>query len=131
MTVSSFTSVSLHPPLILVCIDWRAGLVFDAGHPEAFAVNILSEQQQDLAARFAKLPDTERFDGVKWEEGWGGVPLIKEVVASLACRTEKVIEAGDHFILLGRVEEIHQQPGRALVWCESQYHCLPTLAPRA
>jgi (E)-2-((N-methylformamido)methylene)succinate hydrolase len=125
MTVSSFTSVSLEPPLILVCIDKRAGLVFELGHPEYFAVNILSEEQQDLAVRFSAYPDKKRFEGLPWQEGHGGVPLIEGVVATLACSMENVIEAGDHFVLLGRVEEIRQHEGRALVWCESRYHCLP------
>lgn len=125
MTVSSFTSVSLHPPLILVCINKRAGLVVDARHPERFAVNILSEGQQELAVRFSALPDHLRFEGLKWTEGWGGVPLIEGTVASMACTTENAVEAGDHIILVGRVEEIQQHAGRALVWCESRYHCLP------
>jgi flavin reductase (DIM6/NTAB) family NADH-FMN oxidoreductase RutF len=126
MTVSSFTSVSLHPPLILVCIDKRAGLVLQLGHPEYFAVNILSEEQQDLAVRFSAFPEKKRFDGLRWSEGWRGVPLIDGVVASLACSKEEAIEAGDHYVLVGRVKEIRQHPGRALVWCESRYHCLPT-----
>ncbi len=130
MTVSSFTSVSLDPPLILVCIDKRAGLILVAGHPERFAVNILNEGQEELARRFATLPDVKRFEGVNWDEGWEGVPIINDVVASLACQTEQVIAAGDHYILVGRVREIQHRPGRALVWCESQYHCLYVPAPR-
>lgn len=126
MTVSSFTSVSLHPPLILVCINKIAHFLTKAGHPEHFAVNILSEAQQELAVRFSALPDHMRFEGLPWKEGLHGVPLIEGVVASMACKTENVVDGGDHLILVGRVEEIHQQPGRALVWCESRYHCLPT-----
>src|SRR5207245_5934313 len=110
------TAVSLEPPLILVCIDKRAGLVFEVGHPEYFAVNILSEDQQDLAVRFSALPDKQRFEGLPWTEGWGGVPLIEGIVASLACSKEDAIEAGDHFVLVGRVEEIRQHEGRARVW---------------
>lgn len=126
MTVSSFTSVSLHPPLILVCINKLARLVVNDGHASHFAVNILSERQQELAVRFSALPDHLRFEGLPWHEGWGGVPLIEGVVASLACTTHSIVEAGDHFILMGQVHDIQMHSGRALVWCESRYHCLPT-----
>lgn len=129
MTVSSFTSVSLHPPLILVCINKRARMIVGDGHPGRFAVNILNEQQQELAVRFSAVPDHLRFEGLPWSEGWGGVPLIDGVVASLACTTHSIIEAGDHFILVGQVNDIRMHSGRALVWCESRYHCLPIPPP--
>jgi flavin reductase (DIM6/NTAB) family NADH-FMN oxidoreductase RutF len=126
MTVSSFTSVSLHPPLILVCIDKRAGFIVGLEHTKTFAVNVLSEEQQDLALRFASPPETDRFTGLEWAEGWGGLPILQGVVASFACALEQVIEAGDHFVLMGAVQEIRRSAGRSLVWCESRYHCLPT-----
>lgn len=129
MTVSSFTSVSLTPPLILVCIDKRAGfgadLLPEPMQPLTFAVNILREDQQPLAVRFSTGSEHERFAGVPWEAGWNGVPLLGGTVASFSCTAENVVNAGDHFIVVGLVQEIRRGGGRPLVWCASAYHCLP------
>jgi flavin reductase (DIM6/NTAB) family NADH-FMN oxidoreductase RutF len=128
MTVSSFTSVSLDPPLILVCIDKRAGFLLELSEDVQFAVNVLREDQQELAVRFSRTPEGGRFAGIDWVEDSRGLPLLGGVVASFACSLEQMVEAGDHFLLIGAVEEIRRQSGRALVWCESGYHSLP--APR-
>ncbi len=125
MTVSSFTSVSLFPPMILVCIDRSAGFLdgLSAGAP--FIVNVLSESQQHLAQRFAARRESDRFAGLDWLVGWQGVPLLKDIAASFSCSLERIVEGGDHFILLGSVHQVMQHGSRSLVWCESKYHCLP------
>ena len=128
MTVSSFTSVSLDPPLILVCIDRRAAFLLELADEMPFAVNVLREDQQEIAVRFSRTPEGGRFAGIEWVEDSRGLPLLGGAVASFACSLEQVVEAGDHFLLIGGVEEIRRQSGRALVWCESSYHSLP--APR-
>jgi flavin reductase (DIM6/NTAB) family NADH-FMN oxidoreductase RutF len=125
MTVSSFTSVSLDPPLILVCIDRNARFLRDFSPEQPFAVNILSEHQQDIAARFADRKEEDRFSGVEWAAGWNALPLLSGVVATFACRLEQRVLGGDHFILIGEVREIHRHQGSPLVWCDRSYHCLP------
>ena len=70
MTVSSFTSVSLDPALILVCIDRNARFLRDLASDQSFAVNILGEEQQHIAARFADRKEDDRFSGVEWSAGW-------------------------------------------------------------
>ena len=125
MTVSSFTSVSLDPPLILVCIDRRAGFASHLDDNLTFAVNVLKEDQENLAVRFSTPPETGRFDGLAWRQGWSGVPLLSGIVASLACSLERVVEAGDHLIFIGSVREIRLHGGNSLVWCQSNYLCLP------
>jgi (E)-2-((N-methylformamido)methylene)succinate hydrolase len=125
MTVSSFTSVSLHPPMILVCIDKRAGFLQELEQEMVFAVNVLHEEQQQLAARFSRAPESSRFEGVAWAEGRQGVPLIRNTVASFVCSLAQNVDAGDHRVLIGTVEEIHRESGYPLVWCGSAYHCLP------
>jgi flavin reductase (DIM6/NTAB) family NADH-FMN oxidoreductase RutF len=125
MTVSSFTSVSLTPPLILVCIEKRAGFAAGLSAALPFAVNVLKEDQQALAVRFSKAPEMDRFSAVEWEMGWEGVPLLHGTVGSFSCSAETVVDAGDHLIVVGRVQELRRNGGRALVWCESAYHCLP------
>ncbi|MBV9085427.1 MAG: flavin reductase family protein, partial [Acidobacteriaceae bacterium] len=125
MTVSSFTSVSFRPPLILVCIDRRAGFALDVTDELTFAVNVLREDQENVAVRFSTPPEEGRFDSFAWMPGLNGVPLLKGIVASLTCSLERVVEAGDHLIFIGCVQDIRLHGGSSLVWCQSNYHCLP------
>ncbi|HEX4809962.1 MAG TPA: flavin reductase family protein [Bryobacteraceae bacterium] len=125
MTVSSFTSVSLEPPLILVCIEKEAGFVngLEVGLP--FLVNVLGEDQQHLARRFAERREDDRFSGAEWFSGWAKVPQLEGTVASFGCLLDRIVQAGDHVVLIGAVRMVQRHQGRALVWCERGYHCLP------
>jgi flavin reductase (DIM6/NTAB) family NADH-FMN oxidoreductase RutF len=127
MTVSSFTSVSLDPPLILVCIDRNARFLRDLTPHQSFAVNILSEHQQHVAARFADRKEDDRFAGIEWTPGWNAVPLIAGVVVTFACKLQQNVESGDHFILIGEVHQIQRHKGSPLVWCDRAYHFLPAV----
>ncbi len=127
MTVSSFTSVSLDPPLILVCIDRAARFLNALSPQEPFAVNILSEQQQHIAARFANRNEEDRFSGVEWAPGWNAVPLLAGVVAAFSCSLHQTLLSGDHYILIGAVRQIQRHKGSPLVWCDRGYHCLPAV----
>jgi flavin reductase (DIM6/NTAB) family NADH-FMN oxidoreductase RutF len=102
LTVNSFTSVSLDPILVLVCLDNRlSGLqaFLDTKH---FGVSILSEHQEDLSRMFAK-KDSERPANIYFE-GKSGVPLLRNSIAVMECETVKIYEGGDHQIFLGRVD---------------------------
>ena len=104
LTVNAFTSVSLDPPLVLVCIDHASGShdrLLSAG---SFAVNILSAAQGAVARRFASKPSMGRFEGIAWQPGPGGAPVLEGVSAWLECTREVAHQAGDHTILLGRVD---------------------------
>lgn len=102
LTVSSFTSVSLDPPLVLVCIG-RATTSHDRLIASgAFAVSVLSEHQVDVARRFASQPSEGRFDGISWRRAPSGNPVIEGATAWLDCLIEEVMGAGDHSIILGR-----------------------------
>ena len=125
MTVSSFTSVSLAPPMILVCIDKSAGFMENLSTGLPFIVNVLSESQQHLAQRFSSRREDNRFAGLDWLVGWQNVPLLEGVAASFGCYLSRAVEGGDHLILLGSVQHVMQHGNRSLVWCESKYHCLP------
>ena len=103
MTVSAFCSVSLDPPLVLACIGHEASMhrpVLDAEH---FAVSILAVGQEALARRFAD-QRSDRFDGVGYTRGQLGVALIDDALAHLECTVVDRREAGDHTIVVGRVE---------------------------
>lgn len=116
LTVNSFTSVSLDPPLVLVCIDRNAtshDRLTEAGH---FSISILSADQGDIAGRFAREPPKGRFDEVLWCPSSFGDPVIVESVASLDCSLQEVVSGGDHSILIGRVERASTSDRPALMF---------------
>jgi len=123
MTASSFTSVSLAPPLVLVCVDHRASVLAHLRRARHIGINILSENQQNLSAHFAR-PGHDRFTGVEWEPGHGGVPLISGALARFECSIHRSIEAGDHTILIAEVLDAEYREGRPLVYFASGYHRL-------
>ena len=123
MTASSFTSVSLDPPLVLVCVDHRAKVLEHLRQSEHLAINVLSEGQHELSAHFARRGQN-RFDGVEWYAGHEGVPLIPGVLASLECRMHRLVDAGDHAILIAEVLNVSHRDGQPLVYYGSGYHKL-------
>jgi flavin reductase (DIM6/NTAB) family NADH-FMN oxidoreductase RutF len=120
LTVNSFTSVSLDPPLILVSIDLRNAILGHFLSSRAFAVNVLAEDQEELSRRFSS-PVEGRFEGVAWKEGEGGGPLLDGVLAQLECATVRTFEAGDHTVLLGEVRRASHREGKPLVYFNSAY----------
>jgi flavin reductase (DIM6/NTAB) family NADH-FMN oxidoreductase RutF len=102
ITISSFTSVSLEPPLVLICIDHRSRIVQYLTMGCAFAINVLSDDQHELSSRFARHWES-RFSGVAWQTGVTGSPLLEGAAAVLECRLHQSIQAGDHLIVLGQV----------------------------
>lgn len=101
-TANSFTSVSLEPPLVLVCIAKHAGSYDVFERSDGFAINILSEQQLELARRFAS-PASDRFSAVTWRPGPAGHPVFADTAAWLDCHHHQLIDAGDHLIMIGGV----------------------------
>lgn len=128
MTASSFTSVSLHPPLVLVCVDKKAAMAEILAVGTQYLINVLREDQQHLAQRFAAKADRERFTGVAYEPSEAGIPKLEGAIVIFSCQVERLIDAGDHFIVLSLVHAVEMRPGRPLVWCERGYHCLPAAA---
>lgn len=119
-TANSFTSVSLDPPLVLVCVAHgiRTAPVFlGAGH---FAINILAAGQQPVSAAFGT-PDGTRFDAVRYRHGRAGSPLIDGAAAWLECATHDRLEQGDHFILVGRVLDFGHTTADPLGYCRGAY----------
>lgn len=104
LTVNSFTSVSLDPPLVLVCIgrasSWHGHFVSGGG----FSINLLSASQEEIAVRFSSEPSEGRFHGIAWERSPSGCPVLEDAVAWLDCSLDEVLSGGDHSILVGRVE---------------------------
>jgi flavin reductase (DIM6/NTAB) family NADH-FMN oxidoreductase RutF len=123
MTANSFTSVSLNPPLVLVCVDHRARILEHFRIGEHFGVNILGASQRHFSDKFAG-SGYDRFEGVEWHAGQTGVPLLPDVLATIECARMKVVTAGDHDIVIGEVLHANCQDGDPLVFYGSQYRCL-------
>lgn len=120
MTASAFCSVSLAPPLTLVCIEKTASLhgpIADCSH---FAVNVLAQSQEALARRFAAEEDN-RFEGIGFTRGTDGVPLLDNVLAVLQCRRTATYEGGDHSIVVGEVEAANWRDDRPLLYYRGGY----------
>jgi flavin reductase (DIM6/NTAB) family NADH-FMN oxidoreductase RutF len=121
MTMTSFTSVSLDPPLVLVCVD-RGAASFDAFvESRGIAVHILASAQEQLARTFAsKAPD--KFEHVVTEAGHGGAPIIRDVHAYLDCVTDQVVIAGDHAIIVARVLDFGSEDRRPLAFYQGKFN---------
>jgi len=123
MTASSFTSVSLDPPLVLVCVDHRATVLEHLRRAGHLGINVLSEDQRELSVLFARRGQN-RFNGIEWHAGQTGVPLIPGALAHFECGLNKMVDAGDHAILIAEVLHAEHREGRPLVYFGSDYHRL-------
>lgn len=123
LTVNSFTSVSLDPPLVLICIAKTATAysAFLAG--KSFVVNVLREDQIDLSQHFAS-SKSDRFEGVAWHEGVRGAPVLDGVLAVLECAMHSSFDAGDHTVFVGQVERAEAHEGTPLLYFASAYRKL-------
>lgn len=120
MTVASFASLSLHPPLVLICID-RTVQTHDAiAAAGTFGVSILAKGQADLSNRFASRSD-DKFSGVAIETGVLGVPLIGGALARIECTLADRLPGGDHTIFVGLVESIATAEGEPLIYYRGGY----------
>ncbi|MBC7895019.1 MAG: flavin reductase family protein [Cytophagaceae bacterium] len=103
MTVSAFSSLSLDPPLVLVCVDRSATMLDVLDASSHFAVNILAEGQEALSRRFSLEEMELRFEGVGHSTGIAGLPVLHGALATLECRRSARHDAGDHAIFIGEV----------------------------
>lgn len=122
-TANSFTSVSLEPPLLLVC-PAKSLSSFDVfANCENFAVNILSEDQQNISNIFAGSKD-DRFSQIDWHKDEQGNPIIDGALTHFSCKTERNLEAGDHHLLVGQVLDFSAREGRGLGYASGGYFSL-------
>ncbi len=123
LTINSFSSVSLAPPLVLFCLD-RASQARTAFETSiSFVVNILYKSQRDLSHRFATRQD-ERFTGIDYRVGTLGAPVLTHSLANLECRRHSIIDGGDHIIFLGEVVEVSARDGDPLLYFAGRYRQL-------
>lgn len=120
-TANSITSVSLDPLLILVCIDHGSAsheVILESG---AFAVNFLTASSESVSDLFAGGDRSDRFDQVSWKSGATGSPLLEGALGWLDCRVHQTHVAGDHTIVVGRVERCDHREGDPLVFHRGGY----------
>lgn len=122
-TANSFTSVSLEPPLLLVCPAKTLSSFAVFAHCKHFAVNILSEDQQHISNIFAGSKE-DRFSQINWHTDAQGNPIIDGALTHFSCKTERNLEAGDHHILLGEVLDFTAREGRGLGYAAGGYFSL-------
>ena len=128
LTASAFTSVSLEPPLVLVCVDHKAQSYPALIERGRFAVNILTTRDEDVSRRFAT-SRLDKFDGVPHRLGELGLPLLEGALAQLECVTVARHVEGDHTILVGRVERARSAPGEPLLYYRGRYGRLSGATP--
>ncbi len=124
MTANAFTSVSLEPFLILVCVDQRSHLLPLLRQNLFFGVNVLKEDQQAYSVYFAQseqTPEAEAKLGVRYRWTPAGIPLLEDTLAQIVCRVVGNYIAGDHTIFLGEVQSADLSPGEPLLFFRSRY----------
>lgn len=120
ITVSSFNSVSLEPPLILWSVGFES-MSFDVfTTTQYFAVHVLAKHQRELSDRFAAR-NSDKFSGLDCREGIGGVPILPDYAACFECSTEHVYPGGDHKIIVGRVHRFDHEDADSLILCRSEF----------
>ena len=122
MTVSAFAEVSLDPPLVLVCADKSSNTLPLIEEGRVFAVNVLARDQEALSNKFASKKDEwQRFDGLEYEAGLTGAPLLRGTVANLDCRVVHAHDHGDHVLVVGEVVEVRVSDGKPLLYFGGGY----------
>jgi 3-hydroxy-9,10-secoandrosta-1,3,5(10)-triene-9,17-dione monooxygenase reductase component len=124
LTANSFTSVSLRPPLVSLCLARTSGTWRCLRTAGSYCVNILAEHQLDICLQLAT-PGTDKFHGLSWATSPGGHPILDGVLGWIDCTAEAEHAAGDHVIALGRVRGLEMLlEGQPLVFYRGRYHAL-------
>lgn len=122
-TANSFTSVSLDPPLVLVCIGKHAASLPIFENAPGFAITILAEQQRDVAGLFAS-QRADKFKVADWTSGKSDMPIVDGGLAWMECSRYQVVDAGDHIILIGRVMDFGYRDGPVLGYLRGSFFTL-------
>jgi flavin reductase (DIM6/NTAB) family NADH-FMN oxidoreductase RutF len=125
MTANAFTSVSLDPLLVLVCVDHRARTHAHLHAKKRFGVNVLAENQRAISEYYALATSThqnaEQEAGARFERTRHGTPVLHEALAYLECRLHSAQDAGDHTIFIAEVEDVVVREGNPLLYFRGDY----------
>jgi flavin reductase (DIM6/NTAB) family NADH-FMN oxidoreductase RutF len=129
LTANAVSSLSLQPPLMIVCFDRDARTLAAVVHSRAFAINFLAHDQEEIAARFAsKDPEEQKFESLRWSPR-SGVPVLGGCLAGLACNLTQLLPGGDHLIGIGEVIDLWASTGEPLVFFRGDYWTLGAREP--
>jgi flavin reductase (DIM6/NTAB) family NADH-FMN oxidoreductase RutF len=120
MTVSAFCSVSLEPPLVLICIEKTASAHEALTSAPGFVANILSAKQEQIARRFS-IVDIDRFEGVGFSRSRNGIAVLDDVLGVIECSRVALHDAGDHTVIVGKVEASRAESGAPLLYYRGGY----------
>ena len=120
LTASAFSSVSLDPPLVLICVDHKSQSYPALREAGRFGINVLHLDHEPMSRRFASTR-LDKFEGVAFRMGGLGVPLIEGALAHIECRTVSAHVEGDHTIFVGRVESAQVGEGEPLLYYRGRY----------
>jgi 4-hydroxyphenylacetate 3-hydroxylase, reductase component len=120
VTANSFSSVSLEPPIVLWSLKRSSPSLACFDHTGRFTINVLTLSQLNLSHQFAK-SNKDKFEGVSYQAGIEGIPLLDHCASNFECVTHQRIEVGDHILFLGRVEQYRHHDEETLLFCQGQY----------
>lgn len=123
LTANAFSSVSLVPPLVLVCVDKKADSYPCFEESKCFTVNFLADDQEDLSRRFA-VSGGNKFEGVGYRLGANQAPILNGVLAYMECKVVAAYDGGDHTIYLGEIEQAETREAKPLVFYRGGYRNL-------
>ena len=121
LTVNAFCSLSLEPPLVLVCVENEADSFACIGRAGVFAVNILQEEGEALSRRFSTWGVGDKFRGIAYRSQTTGSPILESALAWADCRVTDRVAGGDHTIFIGEVLEADAHEGSPLVYYRGGY----------
>ena len=124
VTINSFASVSLEPPLVLWCLGLHSPSLAAFESCRHYAVNVLAADQIEFSQRFSQ-SQNDRFAGVDFQVGADGAPILPGCCAWFECRNEMRYPGGDHIILVGHVERFHREEKPPLIFHGGRYRTLP------
>lgn len=126
VTINSFASVSLNPPLVLFSLEYDSRMLEPLLEQGRFGISVLGSDQQRLSDQFAFEEHPRRYDEGDWDWESGQMPLLKRALAVFDCKVQQAVEGGDHQIILGEVERFEFREGDPLLYFQGQYTWLHT-----
>jgi flavin reductase (DIM6/NTAB) family NADH-FMN oxidoreductase RutF len=120
LTANAVTSLSLEPPLLLICVDRKAETFPHFFDSKIFVLNILGEDQEEVSRRFAKTGG-DKFAGLPHRTGHLDTPLLEGTLGHVECRIIETLEGGDHVIHIGEVQHAEAREGRPLLFFRGRY----------
>ena len=130
MTMSSFNSLSLDPPLVLFSVDRRSRSLHKWQDTKGYAINVLAESQKTISDRFAR-PLSNKWTGIDFDRGYADAPLLRGITACFECRPHAIHDGGDHVLFVAQVVRFWTIQDRSpLIFCKGNYGALkPTGEP--